>query len=248
MPGRISPSDRAIGVVVPSSNRVVERVTQDVLRLFPDVDACFTRIPYHGKGKGQPEHGYDEEAFLAAAGLLAHADVQAICWNGTRGAAMGFTPDRRLCAQVTAMTGLPAVSTALATLELLAQMNVRRLALVSQGTADYGGALNEQFGRHGVEIVLRHDLGITDNYAAARVDPARIATFAREAAATGAVDAVLVWSTNLPGHGIAASLEAELDLPVLDSCAIGVRACLLALGVDPRPAAELGRLFTVGAA
>ena len=52
-------SERAFGVIVPSSNRVVERTTEKVLAYFPDVAACYSRIPLHGNGKGQPVDGYD---------------------------------------------------------------------------------------------------------------------------------------------------------------------------------------------
>jgi maleate isomerase len=60
-----------------------------------------------------------------------------------------------------------------------------------------------------------------------------------------AADAVLIWSTNLPGYLVAAGLEAELDVPILDSASVGVWACLTALGLDPSPAAAFGRIFTV---
>ena len=59
----------------------------------------------------------------------------------------------------------------------------------------------------------------------------------------GDVDAVLIWSTNLPGHGFAAATETQIGIPVLDSAAIGVWAALRRLGVEAHPASSLGRLF-----
>jgi maleate isomerase len=75
----------AIGTVLPSSNRMVERVLGEILSLFPEVDGCVARIPYWGQGRGQPADGYDLGSFREAAPLLGHAGVGAICWTGTRG-------------------------------------------------------------------------------------------------------------------------------------------------------------------
>ncbi|MFC7540012.1 hypothetical protein ACFQU2_11850 [Siccirubricoccus deserti] len=88
-------------------------------------------------------------------------------------------------------------------------------------------------------------LGLTDNLAASAVPPGRIAALVREVAAEARPDAILIWSTNLPGWMLMAPLEAELGVPVLDSAAVGVWACLAALGLDPAPAAALGRIFSL---
>jgi maleate isomerase len=56
-------------------------------------------------------------------------------------------------------------------------------------------------------------------------------------------DAILTWSTNLPGWQVMATLEAELGLPAVDSAAAGVWGGLLALGLDPAPALGFGRIF-----
>jgi maleate isomerase len=75
------------------------------------------------------------------------------------------------------------------------------------------------------------------------VEPSRIAVLARDLARDAKPDAILLWSTNLPGWETMAPLEAELGIPVLDSAAVGVWACLDAMGIDMAPAAKLGRIF-----
>jgi maleate isomerase len=62
-------------------------------------------------------------------------------------------------------------------------------------------------------------------------------------AAASRPDAILIWSTNLPGLEAMAPLEAELGIPVIDSAAAGVWGALDALGVDMAPARPFGRLF-----
>ena len=241
--GNAAPAALAIGVILPSSNRVVERATRDVLAHLPGIDACFTRIPYFGDGQGQPAGRYDETPFLAAAELLAHARVGVILWNATRGAALGFAPDEALCAAIERRAGLPVVTTALATLDIVRILGIRRVALVTHGTPEQGALFAARFGERGIAASAQLDLGFEDNFAAAQADPTRIVGFAQQSAARGGIDALLIWSTNLPGYAFAAELEREIGLPVLDSAAIGVWAALRALKVDMRPAACRGRLF-----
>jgi maleate isomerase len=223
---RITPADRAIGIILPSSNRVVERATAAVLLDYPDVDACFARVSYHGHGNGQPADGYDIPAFAAAADLLTHAGVGVICWNGTRGAAMGFEPDRRLCDELSRRTGVPAVTTALATLDLLKQAGIGRVSIVTQGLASEGEMIVTQFRRQGIAIAGEHHLGITDNFAAANTPLRTLERHVEAFARMRNSDAVLIWSTNLPGHDLVRTSVARFGLPVLDSATVGVLSAL----------------------
>ncbi|TNC07475.1 Asp/Glu/hydantoin racemase [Methylobacterium terricola] len=211
----------ALGVILPSSNRVVERATE--ARLTGLAEACYARVPYGAMLLGET---YDESVFLAAADLLTDAGVAALCWNATRGAALGFTPDERLCAAVTRRTGLPMVTTALAARARLRDLGVRRLGLVVQGGMDEAALVTARFAEAGIVIGASATLGIAENRLAAHVLPPRLAAAAREAAA--GCEAVLIWSTNLPGW----RLPAEIDgVPLLDATTLGTEALLAAAGL-----------------
>ncbi|WP_419956605.1 hypothetical protein, partial [Neoroseomonas rubea] len=112
----------AIGTILPSSNRVVERTTLALLRNMPGVDACFARIPYAPDGTGQPKDGYDLAAYAEAARLLGHAGVGSVCWNGSRGAALGLAADRALAARLSTEAACPATTAALFAAEALAAL------------------------------------------------------------------------------------------------------------------------------
>jgi maleate isomerase len=230
---------RAIGTILPSSNRSVERVTIAVLRHFPELDACFARIPFHGQGIGQPPDAYDAAPYREAAAQLRHAAVEVVCWNGSRGAALGLTQDEALCAAMAAEAGCAATTAALATARLLGVLGARRLGFVVPGEAD--DAVRAAAGLGG-ELVAAHGLGQSDNFAAACTEPGDIASAVRQVAKAGP-DAVLIWSTNLPGWPVVPALEDELGLPVIDSGSAGVWGALAALGLDPAPARALGRIF-----
>jgi maleate isomerase len=236
-------SERAFGVIVPSSNRVVERTTEKILAYFPDVAACYSRIPLHGNGKGQPADGYDVASLDGAIELLTHAQIELICWNGTKGAGLGFTPDRDFCAAVQARTGLPMVSTALATLEVLRKLGARRIGMVSPLPQESVEAMLNNFGDQGFEPVGAVGMGLTDNFAFSQVTSGEIEQSARRLYAQCKPDSILLFNTNMRGLDSCAPLEAELGIPVLDSAAIGVWAALSALHIDLTNAAPLGKLF-----
>jgi maleate isomerase len=237
--------ERGIGVLVPSSNRTVERVTEAILGRVPGIAACYARIPLYGDGRsgGQRGDGYDVAPILEAADLLAHARVELICWNGTKGAGLGFAPDHELLQALGERTGIAGVSTALATLDLLARWGVRRIGLLSPGTEAAVDGIARGFATREIEVVARRAMGVTDNFACAALSPHLLAEEALALARSPAVEAVLIWNTNARGFGAMADVEAQVDVPVFDSCAIGVWACLDALGVVTDPLADLGRLF-----
>lgn len=233
----------AIGTILPSSNRVVERTTAAILHHLPGVDGCAARIPYAPDGSGQPQGAYDTASYATAARLLGHAGVAAVCWNGTRGAALGLDADRALVATLAAEAGCPATTTALFTVALLHRLGARRIGLVMPGAAAESAAHAAGFAAEGIVTVAARGLGRPDNLSAAAVPDSAVIAAARALAAEAAPDAILVWSTNLPGLSCMVPLEAELGIPVLDSAALGVAAVLGAAGIDTSPLAPLGRLF-----
>lgn len=232
----------AIGTITPSSNRVVERTLAGIMRHIPGVDSCIARITYYGAGIGQPKDGYEAEAYRHAAWQLGHAGIGAISWNGTRGAGLGLDADRRLCAIMAEAAGCPATTAALDTARLLDRIGARRIGFVTPGDTVYAAEAAAGFGR---TLGPVRSLDLKDNLAAASVPSDRIAALVREVAREGGVDAILLWSTNLPGLDTMAPLEAEIGIPILDSAAIGVWGTLVAAGIDPTPAASLGRIFTI---
>ena len=212
----------ALGVILPSSNRVVERATEARLAGLPAA-ACYARVPYGAMLTGE---AYDESVFLTAADLLADAGVAALCWNATRGAALGFTPDERLCATVTRRTGLPMVTTALAARARIHASGSRRLGLVVQGGTEEADLVGARFATAGIAVGATRTLGITENRLAAAVSPSRLEEAAR-AAARGS-DAVLIWSTNRPGWRLPALIDG---VPLLDATNLGTEALLAQAGL-----------------
>ena len=74
-----------IGVITPSGNTVVERVTQAIVANFPGVSSLFSRTPVFGESDPFPK-SYGVGDMLTAAKLLAHAKPDVLVWNGSKGA------------------------------------------------------------------------------------------------------------------------------------------------------------------
>jgi maleate isomerase len=234
-----------LGMLTPSSNTMLEPVTQAMLAGLPEVTAHFARFPVTRIALSPDSlDQFDDAPILFAADLLAHAKVDTIAWNGTSASWMGFDSDERLCERITATSGIPARTTVLAYRALFRQLGIRRLGLVTPYTGDVQARIQANWGAAGVDCQAERHLGLDDNFSFAEVEPESIAQMIRAVAAEGC-DAVAVVCTNMDGARIGAALEAELGLPVLDSVAVTLWSCLHAAGVDPRRVQGWGGLFNL---
>lgn len=232
---------RALGMVTPSANLVVERVTTAILADFPEVSGHFSRTPVFGSADLFPDD-YDWEGMMGAARLLAHARPDVIAWNGSKGATLGFDVDRDFCRRVTAETGIPATTSTLALEAALRAMAARRIALVTPYRGDYQKKLIAGFAREGLDVVAEAHADVADNLAFAAVPDGTIAGMVRDVAAARP-DAILTWCTNFPAAYGAATLEDEVDIPILDSVALAVWGGLSVIGAADARGRRWGRLF-----
>ena len=87
-----------LGMLTPSSNTVVEPVTNVMLQALPEVSVHFSRfrvteISLSADSLAQ----FEFSQILSAARLLADARVKVMIWNGTSAAWKGFASDEELC-------------------------------------------------------------------------------------------------------------------------------------------------------
>jgi maleate isomerase len=230
-------------MLTPSSNTVLEPVTQHLLTTLPDVTMHIsrfrvTKIALDKAALGQ----FDDAPILAAAGLLADAKVDVITWNGTSASWLGLDRDRHLVARIEAETGIPASTCMLGFFDLFRARNVKRLGLVTPYTPDVQQRIIETYRREGVEVVIERHLSLRDNFSFGTVPADTIATMIGEAAAARP-DAVAVVCTNMNGAEAAARIEADTGVPVFDSVAVTLRACLRRIGHDTTALKPWGSVF-----
>ena len=232
-----------LGMLTPSSNTILEPVTYAMLAGLPDVTAHFARFSVTEIALSPAALGqFDESPILRAAELLAHAKVDVIAWNGTSAAWIGFESDERLCERITAATGIPARTTVLTYREIFRRLGIHRVGLVTPYTDDVQARIRQNWGAAGFACTTERHLGLADNFSFATVQTTTIGDMVRAVAAEGC-DAVAVVCTNMDGARISAELEHTLGIPVLDSVAVTLWACLGAAGVDTTRLAGWGRLF-----
>lgn len=234
-----------LATITPSGNRIVELVTQAICGGRPDLSTHFTRIPVHGDTGGVA--GYDMPRMLDAATLLSHARPDVISWNGTKGGALGFEVDRALCAEMTAATGIVATTAALAILDALDRLKARRIALVTPYDDAYQAKCIAAFAARGFTCVAERHAGLIDNFSYGEISEAEIAAMTRAALAEAPADAVIYFCTNFGGAGVAVEIEAESNVTVLDSTALGIWGALSAAGYDTASIRGWGRVFQLRA-
>ena len=232
-----------LGMIAPSSNSVLEPVTYAMLADAPEISAHFSRfrvteIALDAHALDQ----FDPSRMLPAADLLADAKVDAVAWNGTSASWLGIERDESLCAAIVARTGKPATTSTLACIDAIQSSGVQRVGLVTPYTGDVQERIGRVWAGAGVACHAERHLGLRDNFSFAQVAPTEIAAMIRAVAADGC-DAVVILCTNLEGAAIAAALERELRVLILDSVAVTLWRTMLLAGVDPRILSSWGRVF-----
>jgi maleate isomerase len=232
-----------LGMLTPSSNTVLEPVCGEMLRCVPEVSVHFgrfrvTEISHRSEATDQ----FAQEPMLQAAGLLADAHVNVICWNGTSACWLGLNRDRDFCSALSRSTGIPATSSVLALFEVLRGAGLKRVALVTPYIDRVQGLIVETFAAEGLTVTNEQHLDLSENFAFGEVRAWKIAEMIRTVAATGP-QAVLVLCTNLRAAPLVAELETEIGLPILDSVATAVWGALRLTRVPPGRIRGWGRLF-----
>jgi len=232
---------KTIGMITPSANIVVERVTQAILRDFPEVSGHFSRTPVVGSSDHYRDD-YDWEAMLGAARLLAHAKLDVICWNGSKGVGLGFDSEYRLCERITAETGIAATTSVLALEAVLGSRKVRRIGLVSPHTDAYQAKMVAALEKRGFSVAAEGHAGFSDNFSYCAVPDDDILRMVREVA-KAKPDAIVTFCTNFPAAHLVAPLEQELGVPIYDTVSIGVWDALRRAGVPTARGGRWGSLF-----
>lgn len=232
-----------LGILTPSSNTVLEPVTTAMLAGVDGVTAHFSRFRVTEIALSETALGqFDAAGIVPAAELLAHARVDVIAWNGTSASWLGLHRDEELCRRITAATGIAACTTVLAYRDLLQRLRARRIGLVTPYRRDVQDRIIANWNAQGMSCAAERHLSLQDNFSFAEVPETRIATLIAEVAGAGC-DAVVVLCTNLRGAAVAARLEHELGVPVLDSVAVTLWACLTATRSDPSRIRGWGSVF-----
>jgi maleate isomerase len=219
---------RRVGVIVPSSNTVVEL---DFQRANPGtISAHFARA-FLAETTPAAEQMMIERHVPPAAIDLRSAKVEILAFACTSAAAMlGVDGERKLIDQLTELAGAPVVSTNEAVARSLEAADAGRVAVLTAYVDELNQAIGTTLRQRGVEVGLIEGMGITDNYRIAEVTPAEIVEFAEDRLHLRNFDTLFISCTNLRAMEATADLEKRFGKPVVTSNSATIAAVLAAAG------------------
>jgi maleate isomerase len=241
-----------LGILVPSSNTNLEPLTCSILSSLPDVSVHFSRFPVtHIALSATALSQFDETAILAAASLLADAQVDVIGWSGTSSGWLGFEADEKLCRSIEQKTGIKATTSVLALNRLLDLVREREskpvpFGLVTPYLDDVQTAIVSTYGKAGYEVKAESHLRKTVNVEFAKVSEdtldAQIETVIGQLGSGTTV--ISTFCTNLKAAQRVKHWEEKYgDLYVFDTTATVVWDMLRMAGVDYKGITQWGKLF-----
>ena len=218
-------SAKRVGVVLPSSNSVLEPLAAGVPSQF-DATFHFSRlgvidITLDPASSAQ----FTLERQVAAGAVLCDADVDCVVWGGTSASWLGAEHDLDFCTLFTQTTGVPAGSCVLEMNRFLADNRVKTFGLVTPYKADVQQKIIDNY--HSLGFICageeHHGGSVSNEYAL--IDPNVTAQMVRDVAKQ-APDVILIMCTNMFGASIAAPLTQETGILVIDSATITLQAGL----------------------
>lgn len=240
-----SPADaRRIGMLVPSSNIVVEPYTFAMFTPFGDgASVHFNRFRVVEISDSDASRGqFQLDTILEAAERLAETKPHCIAWSGTAASWLGLETDREMCRAITARTGIPATSAMLAYERWFAYRQIRRLAFVTPYLDEIQTRIIANLGAQDLTVVGERHLRDRGNFSYGTYGPEVVEGLIHEVAPSRP-DAIAVICTNFRGAPVAARLEAELKLPVVDSVAVTAAHAMRLAGLDPTCVKGWGGVF-----
>lgn len=181
---------------------------------------------------------------LAAAELLAHAEVDVIGWSGTSAGWLGFDNDERLCEEIERATGIKATTSVLGLNKALEMWGVRKLGLVTPYMDDVQAAIVKNYKAIGIEIAegMERHLRVEKNTDITEIGVDVLDGMVEEVAASG-VDAVSTFCTNLIAAQRVKFWEGRNGIPVFDTVTTVVWDMLRVCGVEVKGTDGWGEIF-----
>ena len=220
---------RGVGVVAPFDFAL----DRELWRWVPDeVSLHMTRTPFVpvevslDLARMVSEH----ETLGEAVRTLNAITPEVVAYACTSGSFVGgVAGERAMCEAMTWAGAVPSVTTSGALLDALAELGVRRVALVTPYTVSVTRALEAYVAEAGVAVTGCAFMGLTRHIW--KVPYRDVADMARQAVPReGAADALFISCTNLPTYDVIPQLEAELRIPVISANQVTMWAALRRLG------------------
>jgi maleate cis-trans isomerase len=204
--------ERKIGILLPSSNMVIE---PEFYRTVP------SGVTVHSTRLFLTEVKYDawmtmNQEIEKASGYLSTAEVNVILFacTGASFAKPGY--DREIVDRIRKTTGLKATTTSTSVLEALREFNAKKISLATPYPKEVNGIAKTFLESHGIEVITEKGLGIVSSAEIGKLSPAAAYQLAMEVDRPEA-EAILLSCTNLRTFDVLEELEQSIGKPVISS-------------------------------
>jgi len=232
-----------VGMIVPSSNTTMETEIPAMLRAREAIRP--QRFTFHSSRMRMkhvsPEElkAMDDES-LRCAVELGDADVDVMayaCLVAIMAQGEGYHRESEAklaaCARAESSSSAPVVSSAGALVEALHHLGARRIAVVAPYVEPLTKLVCDYIEAEGIAVHDSISLGVADNLAVGRLDPARLPDLAARVDTAGADALVLSACVQMPSLPAIAPVQEQFDIPVLSAAVATVWKTLGVLGLEP---------------
>jgi maleate isomerase len=204
-----------VGLIVPSSNSVIE---VDFYRRLPADATLHTARMYLVQTTPEGESAMLDDHLPVAITDLRTARPDVMVFGCTSaGALRGNAYEAELIKRIAEETGAETFSVAASVRRVIREAGGRRVGVITPYVESLNDKIRESLEDDGLEVAGIHGLGITENFAIAEVEPARIAQFASECFAGSDIDLLFASCTNFRAIDAREEIQAALGVPVVTS-------------------------------
>jgi maleate cis-trans isomerase len=228
-----------IGLLVPSINTTME--TEFWRIAPPGVSVHTARIAGGRHGTPEELRGM-ENAAKTAARNVAMVEPDVVVYGCTSGSFFeGPEWNKKICEQLTEVTGAPTVTTAGAMAACLAAGGHRKVDVVTPYVDLTNERLKQFLRAHGIEVSRLGTFDMLDMFDHAKIEPSEIYQKVKEASSPD-TEAIFVACTQLRALEVLDMLERDLGKPVYSAVQASAWQAYREMGVDPR-IADCGSLL-----
>ncbi|KAJ5578633.1 uncharacterized protein N7459_007597 [Penicillium hispanicum] len=232
-----------LGILTPSSNTSLEPLSQAIVSQISNVSVHFSRFPVLKISLDQDAlQQFQNETILAAARLLADANVDIIGWSGTSSGWLGFQADEDLCKLIHTETGIPATTSVLALNKAIKALSVTELGLVTPYMDNVQSAIIKTYETIGVNCSKERHLRLSKNSSFADVEELTLDEMVADVASNNP-QAISTFCTNLRAAQRVEYWEKTHNVIVLDTVSTVIWDMMVMCQMDPAVIQRWGRLF-----
>lgn len=217
-------ANRRIGLLVPSSNSVME---VDFYRnLPPNMTAHVARM-YLAETTVKGESEMLDVHFPKALEDLITVKPDVIVFGCTSaGALRGNAYEEGLIKKIEELGQCPGVSIIKCARDAMQKLGVKKIAVITPYIDELNKRVKKSIEDDGVEVVSIDGFGIDVNFMLAAVTPEEIFKFAKERLAGTKADGLFMSCTNFRAMEVYKQLEKELGIPVITSNQVAIAATI----------------------